>query len=68
MPSNSAATRINRKRCGREDVLPCPKFSRIRVFTSEGIGKINFAPSGGNIVIVKFFNRFQMFNKSVFNG
>ena len=68
MPADPAAARIDGQIGRREYILPSPEFSRIRVFSGERIGKIDFAPPGGNIFIMKLLNCLEVFNESIFNS
>jgi len=50
MAHHPAASRINREIGCRENILPCPFFACIGVFSAQGIGKMDFSIATGKII------------------
>ncbi len=55
MAFHFAATWINGEVVGRGNVLPCPFFARVGVFSAQRIGKIDFTISPSKIILMQFF-------------
>jgi hypothetical protein len=56
MAGDLAASWINREIIGRENILPCPFFARVGVFTAQRIGKMGFPISTRKIAFIQIFH------------
>ena len=51
---------VNRARDGREKVLPEPFFGGVGVFSGEGVGQVDFAVAGFEVLLMNVSNGFEV--------